>query len=314
MAWRGLAKILPVEEAEEDARDGREQKEKDEASATTVVAGNEDKKKNRGGGGGVRSIFSTRKSNPEDMSTEENLLKAMKYKAKLAKWTPILVIGPFAWIICCLFNLFWGPIISEALYFCTEISTCYENLEISTSAEGAVTSESEICGPSRDFVRYHTWTGFLYLLWNMALLFSPFVGCTCCVVKSLNTIILSTALFLVIFAGGLAFGLAIWNDAQLCRDDHRKHLLYWTVQTYIVELIFLFVALFLYGVVMLWNIRSERKRKKRVLSLMSKKIKFGFGDLQTLRKEEEEEEGEKEAEGGEEEEEEEEEEGGGRRT
>ena len=156
------------------------------------------------------------RDNDSAKSTAESSLKLVKHKAFLGKWVPILVLGPFAWTMCCLFNLFWGTIVSEALYFCSDLSTCYQNLEISTSSGDSITSEKDICGPPRDFVRYHTWTGFLYLLWQMLLFFSPIVGCTYCSFKSINTLIAATVLFGVIFLGGLLFALAIEGDAELC--------------------------------------------------------------------------------------------------
>ena len=156
------------------------------------------------------------RDNKNAKATAESSMKLVKHKAFLGKWVPILVLGPFAWTLCCLFNLFWGTIVSEALYFCSDLSTCYQNLEISTSSGDSVTSEKDICGPPRDFVRYHTWTGFLYLLWQMLVFFSPIVGCTYCSFKSINTLIAATALFGVIFLGGLLFALAIEGDAELC--------------------------------------------------------------------------------------------------
>ena len=62
---------------------------------------------------------------------------------------------------------------------------------------------------------------------------------------------------------------------------------------------------------MLWNLRKEKMRKKRILSLMSKKISFSDADIAKAGKEnddEEEEEDEEEEDGEEEDDDEEEEE------
>ena len=181
-----------------------------------------------------------------------NAYRLVKYKAFLGKWVPILVLGPFAWSMCCLFNLFWGPIVSEALYFCSDISTCYQNLEISTSTGDAVTSEADICGPPRDFVRYHTWTGFLYLMWQMLVFFSPIVGCTYCSFRSINTIIAATILFGVIFLGGLLFALAIEGDAELCV---RSSTLFFFSFMCLISHFLLYFSTFYYREMIIRNIR-----------------------------------------------------------
>ena len=90
------------------------------------------------------------------------------------------------------------------------------------------------------------------------------------------------------------------------------------MRIFFVQLILLFLVLACYGGQMLWNLRKEKMRKKRILSLMSKKISFSDVDIAKAgneeeedgddEEEEEEEEGEEEGEEEEDDEEEEEEE------
>ena len=77
---------------------------------------------------------------------------------------------------------------------------------------------------------------------------------------------------------------------QSQRDDHQKHTLYFTVRIFFVQLILLFLVLACYGGQMLWNLRREKMRKKRILTLMSKKISFSDVDVAKASKEAEEEE------------------------
>jgi len=82
----------------------------------------------------------------------------------------------------------------------------------------------------------------------------------------------------------------------LQRDDHQKHTLYFTVRIFFVQLILLFLILSCYGAQMLWNMRTEKQRKKRILTLMSKKIKFSDNDKAKARSGDDDEEDEEEEE------------------
>jgi len=223
----------------------------------------------------------------EAATAEKKIMDAVRHRAFVAKWVPILVVGPYAWLLVCTFNVFWGPIASEALFMCSELTDCYEKLEdtIASTSGGGVSDT--VCDNPREFIRYHTWTGFLYLLGYMLLFFGPVCGCcACCKVQSVNTLVVVNLLFLVIFGIGLAVGLAWSADAADCEEKKQKHVLYYTYQLFVFQLEVLFLALLGYAIKMAWSCRVEHQRKQKIIGMMQNKVSFGFDQMAKLKQDE----------------------------